>query len=262
MRVILETIEDAISQASPAVMRPGASSSARPISREGGNHPTPESPYVAGIGTATGQASEGIALMGATPEYPISTADASKSPFSTEFFTCPIAQLSLMSDLNDKFAPLTLAIADESGSVDLERSNVEDDSLLVSSASTFRPVGLPSHFESLMSQSRSASEDISRGANILEENAKDVELIESNGSGESSFIGKGKGKGNESTHGGVTQPERKRVAEEITKDFRREYPEPMTQLESTPALKKTLKDRLNARVLAVRKPFQHFMRHR
>ncbi|KIK21988.1 hypothetical protein PISMIDRAFT_528405 [Pisolithus microcarpus 441] len=53
--------------------------------------------------------------------------------------------------------------------------------------------------------------------------------------------------------GGVTQPERKRVAEEITEDFRREYPEPTTQSESTLALKKTLKDRLNARILAVRK---------
>ncbi|KAI5990177.1 kinase-like domain-containing protein [Pisolithus albus] len=42
MRNILEKIEVAISQAGPAVMRPGAPGSARPIPKEGGNHPTPE----------------------------------------------------------------------------------------------------------------------------------------------------------------------------------------------------------------------------
>lgn len=228
MRDILEKIEVAMSQTGPALMHPGASSSAGPISNEGENHPIPESLYVAGSDTATGQTSESIALMRTAPEYPNPTADASKSPFSTEFFTCPIAQLSLMSDLNDKFAPPTSVTVDESSSVDsVARSNAEDASLPTSSANNFRPVG----FESLMSQSQSASEDISRGADILAANGKDVESIESDGSGESSFMGKGKGKGNGSTHGGVTQPERKRVAEEITEDFRREYPEPMTQLE-------------------------------
>ncbi|KAI6001464.1 kinase-like domain-containing protein [Pisolithus albus] len=222
IRDILEKIEASISQASSAAMRPGASGSARPISKEGGNHPTPESPSFAGSDTATGQTSESIALVRTAPEYPNPTADASKSPFSTEFFTCPIAQLSLMYDLNDKFAPPTSVTVDESGSADsVARSNVEDAPLPTSSANNFRPVG----FESLMSQSQSASEDKSRGADILAANGKDVESIESDGSQECS------GKGNGSTHNGVTQPERKRVAEEITEDFRGEYPEPMTQLE-------------------------------
>ncbi|KIK21986.1 hypothetical protein PISMIDRAFT_680737 [Pisolithus microcarpus 441] len=91
-RDIIEKIEAAMSQTGPALVHRGASGPARPISKEGGNHPTPENPYAAGSDTATGQTSESIALMRTAPEYPNPTADASKSPFSTEFFTCPIAQ--------------------------------------------------------------------------------------------------------------------------------------------------------------------------
>lgn len=217
-------------------------------------------PEVAGRNTATGQASESSTLMKTAPEYPKSTADTSKSPFSTEFFTCLVAQPSPMSDLNDESPPPPLTTIDESGSVDLERSSVEDDPLPSGSSNTSRPIGFPSHFESLMSQSGSALEDISRGADILEANAKDIKiaLMKSTGSGESSFIGKGKGKGR--LHDSITQAERKGSDEETIEVLQREYPEVTSQLESTlsevPALRKSLKARLNARIRAVRKPLR------
>ncbi|KAI6161241.1 kinase-like domain-containing protein [Pisolithus thermaeus] len=177
MKDILEKIKAAIqSQEDPALMCHGASGSASPISQEGGNHSIPEDPEVAGRNTATGQASESSTLMKTAPEYPKSTADTSKSPFSTEFFTCLVAQPSPMSDLNDESPPPPLTTIDESGSVDLERSSVEDDPLPSGSSNTSRPIGFPSHFESLMSQSGSALEDISRGADILEANAKDIKI--------------------------------------------------------------------------------------
>lgn len=71
--------------------------------------------------TPTGQAPENVALMETAQEYLDATADTSQTLCNAEFFTCPEAQPSLRSDLNDGSVPHTLVAIDENDSVDLER---------------------------------------------------------------------------------------------------------------------------------------------
>ncbi|KAI6130690.1 hypothetical protein EDD16DRAFT_1021624 [Pisolithus croceorrhizus] len=113
--------------------------------------------------TPTGQAPENVALMETAQEYLDATADTSQTLCNAEFFTCPEAQPSLRSDLNDGY-----------------------EFRLGYVLKTEISPGLSPHSESLTSRSGSISEEISQGIDILEANTKGVKLVESTGSLESS----------------------------------------------------------------------------
>ncbi|KAI6161227.1 hypothetical protein EDD17DRAFT_1590616 [Pisolithus thermaeus] len=145
-------------------------------------------------------------------EYPVSAADTTNSPLNTEFFTCFDAHPSLVSDLNDKRSTPTLVTVDESDSVNLERNNVEDDSLLTSSENTPRPADLPPLLKSQMSPTNSTPKDMFRGADMLETNATEATIAR--------FIGDGKG----NTQGSMTYVNGNDASEETAEDFRGEHP--------------------------------------
>ncbi|KAI6021113.1 kinase-like domain-containing protein [Pisolithus marmoratus] len=174
MNDIIERVKVAISQAKPGLTGPEASSSLCPISKQGESHPTVENPEVARSHTATDRASESIPWMKTAPEYPGSTAGTSKPPASTVFWTCPGSQPSLTSDLNDKYAQIAPDTADVSGSVNLERNYVvEDNSWPRGSVKTSQAAEFSPSFESQVSPSGLTSV-VSKGADILEENTKDI----------------------------------------------------------------------------------------
>ncbi|KAI6097165.1 hypothetical protein F5141DRAFT_1149705 [Pisolithus sp. B1] len=155
-------------------------------------------------------------------EDPISDADTTNSPLNTEFFTCFDIHPSLVSDLNDKRSTPTLVTVGESDSVNLERNDAEDDSLLTGSENTPRPAGLPPHIESQTSPTNSTLKDIFQGADMLETNATEVTiaLVESTGSGGSCFIGEGRGK----MQGSMIDGNGNDASEETAEDFRGEHP--------------------------------------
>ncbi|KAI6130667.1 vacuolar protein 8 [Pisolithus croceorrhizus] len=62
-------------------------------------------------------------------EYSASAAETSFTPSSTEFFSCLVAQPPLISDLNIECTPPALLTADENDSVNVNRTNVREDSL-------------------------------------------------------------------------------------------------------------------------------------
>ncbi|KAI6149069.1 hypothetical protein EDD17DRAFT_1642699 [Pisolithus thermaeus] len=146
-------------------------------------------------------------------EYPVAVADTINSPLNTEFFTCFDVHPSLASDLNDKRSTPTLVTVDESDSVNLERSDVEDDSLLTTSEDTPGPADLPAHLKSQMPASNSSLKDTFQGADMLETSATEVTTAEN------CFLGEGE----EKMQGSMTDINGNDANEETAEDFRGEH---------------------------------------